>query len=103
MSQLEILRPYIDERTAALVRARLLDGLKFFEGHSLRPGYTRPEAKLVLLLVQIANPKELFSADEANLIGGGSRQIHTSASKEHLTAQTPQKTARTKKRKKPSL
>lgn len=72
--QLEILRPLVTDRVRVLVRKRLLHGLKFFDAHTLRPQFKKADVKLVLLLVRIANPKELLSKDEADLIESGMRQ-----------------------------
>jgi hypothetical protein len=66
--QFEVLRPFITERVQALVRERLLDGKLFFKNHSLLPGYSRPEVKMALLLVRIANPSEQLNKDEEALL-----------------------------------
>lgn len=72
--QLEILRPFVTDRVRVLVRKRLLHGLKFFDAHTLRPQFKKADIKLALLIVRIANPKELLSKDELELIESGMRQ-----------------------------
>lgn len=67
-AQYEILRPFITDRVRELVRGRLLQGLKFFDTHTLRPEYARDEVKLALLLVRMANPREVFSKTELDLL-----------------------------------
>ena len=68
-AQFEVLRPFINDRIIALVRARLLDGERFFDSsHALRPEYNRSEVKLALLLIRIANPDEPLSEDEKSLL-----------------------------------
>lgn len=101
--QYESLRPFITDRVQGLVRERLLEGIKFFDGHTLRPEYTRAEVKLTILLVRIANPKELLSRDEADLIESGMRQMQNDAQKKHSSAFKQQKNARKQKRAKPGV
>lgn len=67
-AQWEILRPFVDDATMALVRARLLGGLKFFADKTLLPMYTREQVKLVLLVVRIANPAEYFNESEVGVM-----------------------------------
>lgn len=74
IGQLEVLGPLVTDRVRELVRDRLLHGLKFFDGHTLRPQFKKADVKLALLLVRIANPKELLSKDEADLIESGMHQ-----------------------------
>lgn len=74
MTRIDLLQPLVNDRIQELFKARLLEGFKFFEGHSLAPGCTRSEAKLVILLVKIANPEEYLTVDEKLLINGGMRR-----------------------------
>jgi len=67
-AELEILRPFITDRIQSLVRSRLLDGERFFENHVLRPCFIRPEVKLALLLVRIANPDEPLIVEEEKVL-----------------------------------
>lgn len=101
--QFEILRPFITDRVQELVRGRLLEGMKFFDGHTLRSEFTRAEAKLALLLVRMANPTELLNEDEAALLKAGMRQMQTDARKEQSPASKRQKSARKPKHRKPSV
>ena len=72
-AQYEVLKPYLTDRIISLVRSRLLEGLKFFRDDMLCPDYSRTEVKLVLLLVQIANPKEYLNANELAILERGKR------------------------------
>ncbi len=72
-AQWEILRPLADDETMAMVRERLLGGLKFFEGNKLIEKYTRASAKLALLMVRIANPTEEFTENEKALMNSPAR------------------------------
>ena len=47
IGQLEVLGPLVTDRVRELVRDRLLHGLKFFDGHTLRPQFkeSRCEAR----------------------------------------------------------
>lgn len=67
-AQWEILRPLADETVMALARARLLEGLKFFDGNRLIETHTRAVAKLALLIVRIMNPSEEFTNNEKDLM-----------------------------------
>lgn len=72
--QLEVLRPYVTAKIKAIVRRRLFEGMKFFEGHTFKSQYTRGEVKLALIISRIGNPEEPFSADELALINGIQRK-----------------------------
>ena len=82
-AQYEVLKPFLNDRISSLVRGRLLEGLKFFEGHTLRPEYSRSEVKIALLMVRIANSDEFFTIDELTIMEG--RQQHCGALK-HLSS-----------------
>ncbi len=67
-SQLDLLLPLASQKVRELMRDRLLHGLKFFDSHTLRSEFSRDEVKLALLLVKIANPAELLSGEEKDLL-----------------------------------
>lgn len=68
--QLEILTSFITPDIKKIVKNRLFNGLKFFDGHTFKSPHSKGDAKLALLLVRIANPEESLSADELQLIKG---------------------------------
>lgn len=72
-AQWEILRPLADESVMELVRKRLLQGFKFFDDNRLI-GADREKAKLALLIVRIANPSEVFTKNELDLMNCPARQ-----------------------------
>jgi len=72
--QYQVLQPFVTAGVTALVRSRLLEGGRFFDGHRLKPGLKRADVKLALLLVKIANPHEILTAEERTLLTGGQRQ-----------------------------
>ena len=94
-AQYEVLKPYVNDRIASLVRGRLLEGVKFFEGHTLRPEFSRSEVKLALLMIRIANDKEFFSIDELTILEG--RQQHCDAFKPQSSAREAHLIASAKK------
>lgn len=96
-AQLEVLRPFVNDRVSSLVRGRLLDGLKFFRDGVLLPEYGRSEVKLALLLVQIANERENFTADELHVLGG--RQKISSSANTKVSSATVSERQPTKNRK----
>lgn len=65
---LGLLREFADSRTMELARLRLVCGLKFFDGNTLRPLFDKGEVKLALLLVLQANPSELLTSCERELL-----------------------------------
>lgn len=73
-SQLEILRPFITPKVKKIVKERLLHGLKFFEAGTIKKEFTRADIKLSLLLIRIANPKELLNLDEIQILEGAQRK-----------------------------
>ncbi|MDD5348789.1 MAG: hypothetical protein PHQ12_01140 [Chthoniobacteraceae bacterium] len=83
-SQYEVLQPFVTERIRELVRGRLLEGLKFFDGHNIRPGFDRAEVKLALLLTKIGNPMECLSIDETSLLDSPMRQQQVKSKSEHI-------------------
>jgi len=65
-AQYEVLRDFITPDIQQLVRARLLRGERLHDIH--RRIHSFEVTKLVLLLVQIANPSEYFTEDEKNVM-----------------------------------
>ena len=96
-AQYEVLKPYVNDRISSLVRGRLLEGMKFFDGHTLRPEFSRSEAKMALLMVRIANEHEFFSSDERAIMNG--RQQHCNAFKPQSSAREAHLSASSKKAK----
>lgn len=103
-AQYAVLRPFITDRINDLVRGRLLQGVKFFGTTALRSGFDRSEVKLALLLVRIANPKEVLTKQESALIEMPLRQqkLNGSSGEAHLSEKTEIKGTKPK-RKKPGV
>lgn len=95
----QILRELATETTMELVKLRLLFGLKFFDNHCLKDSFARSEVKLVLLLVQLANPDEVFSADEKAILGARQQQALPQEAPDLTTCDT-RKSSSAKKSKK---
>lgn len=69
-AQFEILRPFITDRIQTLLYGRLFGGMRLYDAdnHRLEDGISEADAKLVILLVQIANPMETLNAGEKKLL-----------------------------------
>jgi hypothetical protein len=68
--QYELLRPVITKGIRKLALRRLTDSQNFFAGERLTVKMPKHQVKIALLLVQIMNPFEDFSAEEEALLRG---------------------------------
>ena len=109
-AQYEVLRDFITPDIQQLVRARLMRGERLHDIH--RRIHSFEVTKLVLLLVQIANPSEYFTEDEKNVmikpfragaVEGGEKEGASIANREQRPANRahgPANRAQGKKKKK---
>jgi len=67
-AQYAILSRLATDETWRLVEGRLLKGERFFHKRGLKPGYSRDQVKLALLLVRVGNPVETLTSEELRLL-----------------------------------
>ena len=68
--RLELLRPLLSPAIEKLARTRIYRGENLFSGERLLPKLKAADVKIALLLAEIINPLEDFSAEEEALMRG---------------------------------